>query len=252
VNRNSKSGSVLILMAMTLMIVAGVAAVAFDLTSIYTARNQGESEAAPVALAAVLELDATTDGLERARQTAQRLPAAVIEFTRDPKGPWETDPKQAAGYRMVRVTMRRELPLYFAGVFSKQQRSTIVRTAVIAEQREADEPRRWAVRAGTPLEPGRRYPLEPLQPAYPEALADRFLQDTDTYSSTYAAYASGGRGNGRRLIAADIRGTDGRNSVAAFFLLGPLPEAEFAGAYLQGGRRRAAAGSGYWVAALLP
>lgn len=94
-----------------------------------------------------------------------------------------------------------------------------------------------------------------------ELLAQRIGQDTDSVSATYEEYTRLGRGNGRRLVVVPLRSNDKDQillGTAAFFLL-PAREypaeasrafcAEYAGSFMESGRSRAAAPSGYYFAA---
>jgi hypothetical protein len=93
-----------------------------------------------------------------------------------------------------------------------------------------------------------------------QAVNERIEQDTDPTATRYETYAANNTGNGRRIVAVPIR--DSRNRVleiAAFFLPPSSSQvqgvdepfcAEYVGPYLQGARRRAATGAGYYIAAL--
>jgi Flp pilus assembly protein TadG len=95
------------------------------------------------------------------------------------------------------------------------------------------------------------------------ALQDRVNQDTNTQSANFTAYVNSGTGNGRRLIGVPINtgNPDYRIvQIGAFFLLrtqdynqgGNKPFcAEYVGAWLQGGKHKAAADAGSYVARLV-
>ncbi len=94
-----------------------------------------------------------------------------------------------------------------------------------------------------------------------EYLTQRIGQDTDATSATFSQYTRLGRGNGRRLVVVPLRSNDKHQmmlTTAAFFLLpassysaeaGRAFCAEYAGSYMEGSRTRAAAPSGYFIAA---
>jgi len=76
------------------------------------------------------------------------------------------------------------------------------------------------------------------------AVRERIASDADPAAAGLDGYS----GNGRRIVAVPVIGDGGTMAgVAAFFLESPT-RAQFAGSYLQGGRRTAAARSGYFVA----
>ena len=91
-----------------------------------------------------------------------------------------------------------------------------------------------------------------------DALRRRATGDGDSRSADYAGYSHGGQGNGRRIVLLPI--VNGAGEVTGFgaFLLPPATamdqpplRAEYAGAYLEGSRWRAAASGGAWVARLI-
>jgi hypothetical protein len=104
-------------------------------------------------------------------------------------------------------------------------------------------------------------PPPAIAPLVSATIIERIHQDTDPASVSYAQYAASGIGNGRRIIAAPIQSPERRLlQVGAFFLLPAVHYrrgddqpvcAEYIGAYLQGSKRRGAAESGFYLAALL-
>lgn len=99
------------------------------------------------------------------------------------------------------------------------------------------------------------------------SLQTRILQDSDSYSSTYAQYVTRNEGNGRRIVACPINngGTPpGANNrivgIGAFFLR-PTGDygnggnqswcAEYIGAWVQGSNRKGVEQSGAWVVRLV-
>jgi hypothetical protein len=91
-----------------------------------------------------------------------------------------------------------------------------------------------------------------------DALRRRVTGDSDPTSPGYSDYTAGGRGNGRRIVLLPM--VNGAREVTGFgaFLLPPAGaidrpplRGEYAGAYLEGSRWRAAASGGAWVARLI-
>jgi len=96
-----------------------------------------------------------------------------------------------------------------------------------------------------------------------EALQERVRQDSDSVSATYAEYAAGRRGNGRRLVLVPINDGPPNNILVGFALFFLLREeeyvkggnhpfcAEYVGPYVQGSRTKGAGQAGAYVVRLV-
>ncbi len=118
--------------------------IAVDLGRMYVAKNETQAYVDSAALAAVLELDGTADGVAR----AQGLVAAngnrwnfhtssfngtITEFSTNQNGPWEGNPPLPLGYRFVRVGSGVSVPLSFIRAVVSQS-SSLVRAVAVAGQ----------------------------------------------------------------------------------------------------------------------
>lgn len=272
-----RRGSVLIFTALALVVAVAIAGEVFQLSRALLVRKQLERIAEPAALGAVLELDGSRQGIARALERARQLSGgdASVEFAPDRQGPWSTEPKDVALIRFVRVktTLDGSRPLM---IVAAQRTSNGIESGLLplsaaaggdlapGASRELDYfgdplPRaaRLAVERGLTglLRTGDRIETNELPGEARLALQDRLLSDSDTESATYSEYARKGTGNGRRLVPVVLRDSGGKAAgIAAFFLparlQGPLL-GEYAGGYLQGGRFRAVADSGYSVAEVI-
>ncbi len=273
-----RRGSVLILTALMLVVAVAIAGEVFQLSRALLERKQLERIAEPAALGAILELDGTRQGIARAGTRALQLAGTgvVVEFAANRRGPWITWPEDAAGVQYVRVRASlggsRHLTILAAQRASNEWESGLLPLSVEAGADLASgavreigyfgDPLPRAARSAVvrgllrPFRIGDRVETCPLPGEAKLALQDRLLSDSDTESATYDEYARKGIGNGRRLIPVVLRDSgDKASGVAAFFLparlSGPLT-GEYAGGYLQGGRFRAVADSGFAVAEVIP
>jgi hypothetical protein len=108
-----------------------------------------------------------------------------------------------------------------------------------------------------PLAPGSPLNMLSGQESVPSAIQQRFDQDTDTSSATYASYA----GNGRRLLVVAVSTSGDASTVAGFasFFLRPTPCgtkntnpccAEYVGAAVTGSAHQGAGGAGVYTVEL--
>lgn len=97
-----------------------------------------------------------------------------------------------------------------------------------------------------------------------KAIDDRVAQDTDSTSTTYSQYKSGGLGNGRRIVlvpindGGDMAGNNKRIVGFGGFFISPVPNggnnswcAEYIGAYTQGSNNGGVESAGAYVVRLV-
>jgi hypothetical protein len=271
----TRKGMVLLMAALFLLGVLAAMSVTLDVTRVLVARSEAQGRVEAGALAAVLELDGTRAGVERARRAVES--GLAVEFAGTRNGPWEESPDGPERAGLVRVRMEQALPLIVL-------EDTAVRVEAVAEQRALSTLRnglfpytvsaeklaegvvcpdyveavsrsaiRQSVLTGFQTEArslGDRIRLTGGHKELErEALAERVAQDSDTVSAAYADYA----GNGRRIVAMPVHEDMRIVRFGAFLLQTAEPYcAEYIGPYMQAGRRKASAGeSGYYVAALV-
>ncbi len=283
-NHRKQRGIVIVAVCLCLLLLMAGLGLGIDLNRLLVAQKALQSTAEAVALAAVLELDGTPNGLERARVRSGDIwrrhepPAGstmTLEFAASASGPWLADPLSLAELRAARVWASSKMPLtLLRGVV--QEKFLPVDTKVRAEQRPvervesgllpmavkadgrllagltvASQPgvARQTILAGVPfpIKVGDRLPLH-AEGESKATLSEIIRSDSDPTSASYAEYAANGRGNGRRLVALPIVDDDRRVTGFGAFLLLPAGGTELAGGYLAGSRFRANAAGGVWRA----
>ncbi len=287
-NHRKQRGIVIVAVCLCLLMLMAGLGLGVDLNRLLVAQKALQSSAEAVALAAVLELDGTPNGLERARVRSGDMwrrhepPAGstmTLEFAASAAGPWLADPLSITELRAARVWASSKMPLtLLRGVV--QEKFLPVDTKVRAEQRPVErvesgllplavkadgrilpgltvasqpgitrQTTRQTILAGVPL-PVKVGDRLPLHAdgEHETTLSEIIRSDSDPTSASYAEYAANARGNGRRLVALPIVDDDRRVTGFAAFLLLPAGGTEFAGGYLAGSRFRANAAGGVWRA----
>lgn len=129
-----RRGSVLVLASM-LLVVAGMSLSAvFDLSRLYFARNTAQLRADAAALAAVMPLDGTFEGLERAREAATQAARQAspegspssglrIEFADSPNSIFRENPPTPANMRYARIVCTTYVAFTLLRTFVPQDRS---------------------------------------------------------------------------------------------------------------------------------
>lgn len=280
-SQQNRRGIVMVAVCVSLLLMLAGIGLGVDLNRFLAAREALAARAEGSALAAVLELDGTADGLERARRRAESrmgetmAVVVVVEFGETGRGPWKADPVGAAGIRAARVRVWSKMPLSLLRSVVSQE-SLPVNVTGRAEQRamqsvsaragllpwaiEADpappvrilpetataNPVREAILTGVPfaVELGQQLPslTDPTPKVTRETVEALIASDSDTASASYAEYLAGDRGNGRRVVLLPL--VDGERRVTGFggfFLLPDAMKVEAIGSYLQGSRWRRAA-----------
>lgn len=281
-NRRKQRGIVIVAVCLCLLMLMAGLGLGVDLNRLLVAQKALQATAEAVALAAVLELDGTPNGVERARIRSGDIwrrhdqPAGAtmaLEFAASAAGPWLADPLSITELRAARVWASSKMPVtLLRGVV--QEKFLPVDARVRAEQRPVERVESGllplAVKADGRFLPGltvasqpgiaRRtilagvpFPVKvgdrlPLHAGEHETLSEIVRSDSDPTSASYAGYAANARGNGRRLVALPIVDDDRRVTGFGAFLLLPDGGAELAGGYLAGSRFRANAAGGVWQA----
>lgn len=270
-----------------LLLMAGLG-LGVDLNRLLMTQQALGANAEAAALAAVLELDGTPAGLERARiraaetwrrQTPPANSSFVIEFGPSTNGPWNGNLPASAELRAARVTasstmqltllrnvvQEKSLPVEAAVRVGQRPVGTVesglLPFAVQADGRFLDGLTvaaqsldvRLAILRGVPVpvKIGDTLPRYSGAPAVErETLLEIVRSDSDPLAATYAEYSTNGRGNGRRLVLLPVVDSERRVTGFGAFLLLPadVSRAELAGGFLQGSRYRANAESGAWRA----
>jgi Flp pilus assembly protein TadG len=121
---HSRRGFTLMTTALSAAGMVGMLGLTVDIGRMYITKNEAQTYADSAALAAVVELDGTNAGLDRARQAvtdnlnrvnlgSQGLANSVVEFADSAAGPWTANPLSAVNHRFVRVTASTPVPLLF-------------------------------------------------------------------------------------------------------------------------------------------
>jgi Flp pilus assembly protein TadG len=145
---HSRRGFTLMTTALSAAGMVGMLGLTVDIGRMYIGKNEAQTYADSAALAAVVELDGTVAGLDRARQAvtdnlnrgnlgSQSFVDNLVEFADSSAGPWTATPPTAVNYRFARVTASTPLPLLFMGAFVSTDSAT-VRGSAAAGQVQRD------------------------------------------------------------------------------------------------------------------
>ena len=122
--RTFSRGFVLITAAICILGLIGAIGLVVDLGRAFITKSEMQVYVDSAALAATMQLDGTSTGIQRATTAADSntntwnlgtasVTGAQISFGKSPSGPWETNPTQPQGYLYANVTAQAALPLYF-------------------------------------------------------------------------------------------------------------------------------------------
>ncbi|MGA2883185.1 MAG: pilus assembly protein TadG-related protein [Bryobacteraceae bacterium] len=150
--RRSQKGFVLIVTAISMTLLLGLAGLAIDIGRMYVIRAELQSFTDAAALSAALELNGTDAGLARARIGAGRLadgPHAMrwdmgtqpitnigTTFSSD-KTTWDEQPKKGGDYRFVRVVATEPAPVIFLRIFQPLSSTTVAAASVAAKTEQS-------------------------------------------------------------------------------------------------------------------
>lgn len=137
-----RAGVVLILVSVLLFVLLAVVGCLLDLSRVMIARSALQAQLESAALAAVLELDGTSAGLERARIAATgadpgQSPTVIVEFASAPGQSFQQAPLHPGTARLVRVTAAARVPLTLVRVAVRDQDREIRAHATAAQQEVA-------------------------------------------------------------------------------------------------------------------
>ena len=149
-----KNGFVLIVTCIVLVILMALAGLAIDIGRMYVIKSELQAFTDAAALSAAVQLDGSAAGLARARQAPAQLTAGpnamkwdlgtqtvteiASSFAQGDAAPdpnsWQTDPRDAANYRFVRVVATAPAPLIFLRAFQvlHSDFSTVAASSVAA------------------------------------------------------------------------------------------------------------------------
>lgn len=142
--RSRERGYVLISVATAAVVLMGAVGMAVDLGRMYIAKGEAQTFADSAALGAVLELDGTSEGLDRARTAVTNnlnrngfsrntFTGTVVTFATSSAGPWEATPGNATGFGFARVQATAPVPIYFMAVGSGKTSTNVVASAIAGQ-----------------------------------------------------------------------------------------------------------------------
>lgn len=260
--RSNSKGSILIVTALSMVVVAGIAGLAVDAGHMYVARNELRSFADSAALSAAMQLDGTNDGIARARaavasastgsnkwdMATKTISNATVRFAKatdkasnkPDEATWSTAPADPASYRFARVVASVDVPM----IFMRQGASAVVVSSTAGQMLDEALP----VTAIAPEPAGSqpvfytlRYPPGVDGKAAGDILSARVREDSDPISPNYARYVKNAKGNGRRVVGLSIGDGAATGADGTFFLQsvpGSAPaRAEYIGPLAESGGR---------------
>src|SRR5258708_28955889 len=148
-NRGER-GFVLITIAAAAVAMVGILGLAVDAGRLYIAKNETQAYCDAAALAATLQLDGQTSGIDAAKATltsstspwymnnawnldSARLTGATMDFATTAAGPWDSNPNPATGYIYARVRLTISAPLYFIPAVVGQYAQNVSSAAIAAQ-----------------------------------------------------------------------------------------------------------------------
>ena len=204
-NRPNQRGYILMSVGAASIVLIGSVGLAVDLGRMYITKGEAQTFADSAALAACLELDSTSDGIERARSAVANNPnrnafgataftGTVVEFALASTGPWSTNPGSSTGYAFVRVNATVSVPLYFVALAVNRSQTDVVASAV------AGQVPKTSFSAGL-------FPFSPYAPL-PNSPPDFGLNTGRLYTLRWPANPNIGnaQGNGSNMCPGDRNG----------------------------------------------
>ena len=195
-----QNGYILFSVSIASIALIGSVGLAVDLGRMYITKGESQTFADSAALAAVLELDATAAGFDRARLAVTSNPnrnafgtsafsGTTVEFATDAAGPWLTNPGSAAGYAYARVYATVTVPLYFLSFAVNKTQTNVVAAAVAGQV------------AKTTFSEG-LFPFSPYA-HQPNSAPDFGLITGKQYTLRWPSNPKIGNGNGANVCAGD-------------------------------------------------
>ena len=171
--RNRRGGFVLVTMSIAAIALFGVLGMAVDIGRMFIIKNETQTFCDAGALAAVMQLDGTTNGITNAQNAvtnssnkwnldSSAVASPTVTFATSASGPWVASPNPAAGYVYAQVAVTTTMPLYFIGVVVGRTTQDINSSAKAGQ-----------VAYGVPATPG-------VNPLFREGLAPYTVVSTNT------------------------------------------------------------------------
>ena len=128
IRKSENRGFILVFTALCILGLIGALGLVVDIGRIYIAKSELQVFTDSAAVAATMELDGTSTGIQRA--TAQvaadsntwnlattAFSGATIQFSQNPTGPWDSNPANPKGYLYAQVQAQEPQPIYFMPSF---------------------------------------------------------------------------------------------------------------------------------------
>ena len=139
-----RRGYVLLSVGAASIVLLGAVGLAVDLGRMYIVKGEAQTFADSAALAAVLELDGTSNGIARAQSAVTNNPnrnsfgtagftGTTVEFAQASAGPWSANPGNTSGYAFTRVNATVTVPIYFMGLAVSKSQTNVVASAVAGQ-----------------------------------------------------------------------------------------------------------------------
>jgi hypothetical protein len=137
-------GYVLLSVSAAAVVLIGSVGLAVDLGRMYITKGEAQTFVDSAALAAVLELDATQEGIDRAVAAVAgnanrtnfgtvQITNTVVQFATSSAGPWSSNPGGAPGYGFARVQATVQVPLYFLAIAASKESTPVVAQAIAGQ-----------------------------------------------------------------------------------------------------------------------
>jgi Flp pilus assembly protein TadG len=202
--RSNREGYILLTVGAASMALIGSVGLAVDVGRMYITKGEAQTFADSAALGAVLELDATSAGFDRARTAVTTNPnrnafgttqfaGTTVEFATASTGPWLTNPGSPTGYAFVRINATATVPLYFMALAANRTTTDVVASAVAGQV------------AKTSFSQG-LFPFSPYA-HQPNNAPDFGLVQGNLYTLRWPANPKIGNGNGANVCPGDNKQT---------------------------------------------
>jgi hypothetical protein len=180
----------------------GAVGLAVDIGRMYITKGEAQTFADSAALAAVLELDGTSQGVDRAKTAVTNNPnknlfgmnqfsGTVVEFATSSAGAWTTSPGGSPGYAFARVKATVNVPIYFMAITVGRSTQAVTAQAVAGQIPKTT----W----GQGL-----FPFSPY--AHNNTGPDFGLQKGHLYTLRWPSNPKIGNGNGSNVCEGDATG----------------------------------------------
>ncbi|HEV2202389.1 MAG TPA: TadE/TadG family type IV pilus assembly protein [Bryobacteraceae bacterium] len=127
-HESDERGFTLVATAFGIIFLIGMVGLAVDVGRLFIAKSETQVFVDSASLAATLELDGTSDGLDRARARVASNPnqwnfntssfsAVTTTFATSTAGPWEANPADPSNYRFANAQVSVDVPVLFLSAF---------------------------------------------------------------------------------------------------------------------------------------